>query len=940
MKLRKLQFLMMIALITLLASCSSNKEHTEHQKDELYAQDKSSEYELIDTSIFDTQKLICNSVYGETESGFLICAQVNNIIDNIDITGCSLSDGRDVSEFSLPLDESYGDLVFCRKTENNIYIIFRKNDVFSLKMFDTSKKLINETEIKFNPVDFILDDLIYIVNYYDGAISVSCYDYNLSLINSSNIGYEADSFMFPQKITVSENGDIYCLMYNKFTNEYVIASDDNASNHLYTKINDLDNIDSLFCSSSGNLFVCGKGEGYYMIDEISPHGDIVNMYETPDCDAVYGVSGSEFICGSDSAVFAYNYENETKKTLISPDKLNDKEIISVNTIENNIELITKELSDNSYSALIETNSEGDIIREYPVNNLQDCFVSDTKIYYIARKDELYKLYTISDGIQTETKISYPTENKIYYRLAVDENNRIVIYTSNEQGDSKLDFYDSDYSFIQSKSIESLSSFLFHDNRLYYTDNLNLYYTDNELNICKSDIDFNIFGSNPTFSQGNDEYSFLFSNDEGVFGYKSDIGKYDKLLDFYKEGTDKLSRTFFLNNKSELIMCNSYSLFKAVFQNASEKEIINIAVFPDELYSNDSALIFDAVEKFNHTSEKYKIDIKPYKDSGENDAAELFDRDIITGNIPDAVCLNKKMNLQTYIKNNTFTDLYTYIDKDNEINRQILQSNVLDAFEYNEELYYLPLTYMYNTVITNIPALPASLSEYADIILNAENFEYCSSSGICPKEPFCNIYLSEHILPHERLPELSEDQIFELVSFINERLDFEVYELDEYPDFFTNGSKLFANVAEFGNILSFSSESQKYNAEYNVGYTSSCYGLVIPQIGFSLCENSPHKDAVWDFIKILMTIIENDIENNVCAYIKTEYNEKYYDAEISPQTSDLYSEITKATWKSDFMTNDICSIIISETDKNSETTITESDSRKIHNKLKLYMNEIS
>lgn len=41
-----------------------------------------------------------------------------------------------------------------------------------------------------------------------------------------------------------------------------------------------------------------------------------------------------------------------------------------------------------------------------------------------------------------------------------------------------------------------------------------------------------------------------------------------------------------------------------------------------------------------------------------------------------------------------------------------------------------------------------------------------------------------------------------------------------------------------------------------------------------------------------------------------------------------------------MTNDICSIIISETDKNSETTITESDSRKIHNKLKLYMNEIS
>ena len=914
-------FFLLLFMLVFLVSCQEKEQsiNVSHENN------KFSGFEFIDQNIFDGNRTTCHTIYGLTKTGFLFSGNICNTNDTINIKTFSLSDNATESDYKISYGE-YGEILYCDQYNKNVYFIFKKNDVYSLKQFDSFGKLINEINLDYYPTDFNVNNLIYTIYSDVDNIYVSCYNHKLELVSSDIVKYESEYGLFPKKIAVSDNGDVFSLLYNKIIGEYILTSVDG---HKCIKINDLSNIDAMFFNKSSNIVLCGKENEVCLVDEINTDGEIINLYEIENCDIIHDVSDSGVIYSNDKGVFCY--ENNSEKMIISSENYVDNYISYIKSESDEISIFLSEQIESQYSALIEADFQGNIIKEYPVNNIYDCFLKDSDIYYINGENSRYCLYIISGDEIVETGISYVDIN--YAEIGVFENGNIAIFTSDRSGNSSLDIYDVNYNKIKNASVEHVDDFIYLNNSLYYKNATNLYEIKNDLSIVESTIDHSILGSNSSLSSGNDEYDLFFSNEEGLFGYNMGTQSYDMLIDYYQISGNNLGKTFLVNENKDILMCNGISIFKATHKtySNSEKENIVIAVLADKM--ENCGYINDAAKKFNQSSEEYIINIKVYPDSDEYTSVELLDRDIISGNIPDAICLNNEMNIQTYIKDNMLTDMYTYINNKNDF-----YSNVLNAFEYNNQLYYMPLTYNYSTIISNSSAPFKNINEYMEYVRNESNYEYISS-GYDVKLPFYNFYLSEFISSTNRLPEISQTDLYNLLSFDNLYLNYAGNELEEYPKYFSDGSVPFSFVNVFGDIESFNNEIEIYGCKFNIGYTDSTCGLIDSEIGFSITEQSQNKEIVWSFIEFVMGEIEDNIDEITNAYIKKPFNEKYDAAEISKQTYDLYLKVCESKWRSDFLINNISRMIIEESSKNFRDEITRNDSDMIYNKIKLYIEEI-
>ena len=457
-----------------------------------------------------------------------------------------------------------------------------------------------------------------------------------------------------------------------------------------------------------------------------------------------------------------------------------------------------------------------------------------------------------------------------------------------------------------------------------------------MQIKKSDIDFSIFGDNPDFADGNTEYDLFFSNDSGIFGFDYKEMSCDKLLDYYQYGQYRAARTFIADENSELILC-SFPYAKIVkLKNEEElkKEKVSVAVFPDEIF--DITVLSDAIKIVNQNSDDYYIEIVSYNGNEEHTAAELFERDVMTGKIPDIICLNKKLNIKSLLKNNVLTNMNYICLEEGDTKSGVYSENVLEAFKYNDELYYFPVTFEYDTVLYNGFDRPASTDEYIKKVSSDMNLQY-NSSGALEPECFCSLYLSDHNSDNELYPKLDKKEVYDLTSFTKKYLCFEYEELSEYPKYFADGTESFIDIIEFGNLSSYCQELQKYGCDYKIGYSDSSYGLIVPRIGFSVTNQFSNKDFIKEFINEVMHQLEEREIGEGVAYIKKDWNNKFSD-ELSADEKERYMETINANWKSDFLNSDIKELITEETYKIENDVITSKDSDNIYNKLKLYLDE--
>lgn len=129
------------------------------------------------------------------------------------------------------------------------------------------------------------------------------------------------------------------------------------------------------------------------------------------------------------------------------------------------------------------------------------------------------------------------------------------------------------------------------------------------------------------------------------------------------------------NVTNFIMVN-----KVKASDIKEKKIIKLSSF--SLDDNIKRKIL----YFNKTNENYQIEVEDYSVYGDGESR--LNLDIASGNIPDILDVSKGVFRELLIKKGVFTDLYSLMENDGEVRKEVFIPSVLKTLETDGKLFYL------------------------------------------------------------------------------------------------------------------------------------------------------------------------------------------------------------------------------------------------------------
>lgn len=94
---------------------------------------------------------------------------------------------------------------------------------------------------------------------------------------------------------------------------------------------------------------------------------------------------------------------------------------------------------------------------------------------------------------------------------------------------------------------------------------------------------------------------------------------------------------------------------------------------------------EKILEFNKYQEDYQIECVDY--SNYEDAGLQMNLDIVSGKIPDIVCI-QNLPFERYMKKGMFTDLYSLMEQDSEVKKEDFIDSVRKAAEVDGKLYYM------------------------------------------------------------------------------------------------------------------------------------------------------------------------------------------------------------------------------------------------------------
>lgn len=365
-----------------------------------------------------------------------------------------------------------------------------------------------------------------------------------------------------------------------------------------------------------------------------------------------------------------------------------------------------------------------------------------------------------------------------------------------------------------------------------------------------------------------QYDVYYRNDKGIYRYDIKNKSSECLMSFEK--------TYLANEDIvDLISVGMDEFMLIHYPHDDTGCSIAIYTKPNESSENNKTMItfgafrFDenmkrAVLEYNKTNTKYQITLKEYfdEDSGEitaDEAIERLNEDIAKGTTPDILDLS--MLTEQYASKGLFEDLTTYIDKDDDISKDIFVDSVFDAIKQNGKLYYISPDFGISTLIgkakyeeecagwsmdkliefcekqsDKIPFYANTKTDILDILLQGNLGEFFDwEKGECQFDSqefidiltFCNLTISDD---DNLESNMAKDEAIrqERVLWLDDS-DFVPQEISSYR-------KLFGEEIAY------------------IGYPNKTgqgnYFALNSQIG--ICSDSKVKDGAWDFLRMLLS----------------------------------------------------------------------------------------
>jgi ABC-type glycerol-3-phosphate transport system substrate-binding protein len=134
----------------------------------------------------------------------------------------------------------------------------------------------------------------------------------------------------------------------------------------------------------------------------------------------------------------------------------------------------------------------------------------------------------------------------------------------------------------------------------------------------------------------------------------------------------------------------YSLLKIPPEDVPDKSIITIVAISEPRY------LTDYIREFRLTHPQYQIELKEY--ASDIDSITSFNNDIIAGNIPDVIFVEREMQYGNYVRKGMLADLYPFIDNDPDYSREDFLEPILKAFETDGKLYSIAPAFEFDTLV--------------------------------------------------------------------------------------------------------------------------------------------------------------------------------------------------------------------------------------------------
>lgn len=238
-------------------------------------------------------------------------------------------------------------------------------------------------------------------------------------------------------------------------------------------------------------------------------------------------------------------------------------------------------------------------------------------------------------------------------------------------------------------------------------------TTNKTVLRKLDVNTGEYSGEYTIPGDSNGYSlypgtdcdFLLVGKGGIYSYNLGDEEVKKLMDFidsdlnssYVYNLSAVSQKEFYGVMSD-DMTGEEMIMK--FTKVDPKDVADKTVLTLACYYLDWEVRRHVVE-FNKTNSDYRIMITDYSQYNTDEdymvGITKLNTDIVSGKMPDILLLDNALPVESYAAKGLFEDLYPYIDKDTEMNREDYFPNVLKAHENNGELYCLPPRFVIYTV---------------------------------------------------------------------------------------------------------------------------------------------------------------------------------------------------------------------------------------------------
>lgn len=376
-----------------------------------------------------------------------------------------------------------------------------------------------------------------------------------------------------------------------------------------------------------------------------------------------------------------------------------------------------------------------------------------------------------------------------------------------------------------------------------------------------------------FYCGVEDFDFTYSNGASLFGVNIKSGEEVQLLTFINCGVDSSDMVntvptedgmLIIHNDMENKNWGISVLNRYEGESGDDKTVLTLACATVELDSGVSR----AIVKFNQMSTDYRIEIKDYSkyDTAEDNTGGLsvLTTEILSGKTPD-MFITTGIDIDSYAARGILEDLWPYIDSDTALGgRDALILPVFNAISSkNGALYQIASGFAISTFIANKELVSdgSNLStENIKKIVSGQNEEFTVFGDYSrTNAKYFSAYhaLDDYVDWETKSCSFDSPEFKDLLTFIMDN-----FSADGYPSmgtytYYTNVADKKQLLAQ-ANIYSFN-DMQILNSIFKgngvfVGWPGSKSGVAAFDVygGLAMCSACEHKDAVWEFMRIILT----------------------------------------------------------------------------------------